>query len=114
MSATTTTAAAPVVGTLATYGFGSDCYPAIVTAVNPSGRKIVVHDLEYTLAPGAKPYEDWCSVSNGDLIVSGPRGGRGTVYTLRQNGRWVRQGSEMRSGGTVSLGDARYHQDPHF
>jgi len=112
MSATTTPIT-PTVGTLATYGYGADCYPAIVTGVNPSGRKIVVQDAIYELAPGAKPRENYCSASKGDLIISGP-GGRERVYTLRSNGRWVLQGQPMRGGSSISLGDARYHQDPHF
>jgi hypothetical protein len=113
MSATTTTVT-PSVGTLATEGVGSDCYPCMVTAVNPSGTKIVVNGVHYELAPGANAYQDWCSANNGTLIIHGPVEGRGNVYTLRKNGRWVRQGSPMRGGSSISLGDARYHQDPHF
>ena len=112
---TTTTRITPVVGTLATEGIGSDCYPCIVTGVNPSGTKIIVSGLACKLAPGANAYQDWASVKDGTLIITEtPTPGTGQVYSLRQNGRWVRQGQDMRTGQKISLGDARYHQDPHF
>ena len=113
MSATTKTIT-PEVGTLATYGFGSDCYPAIVTAVSASGRKIVVHNAVYKIAPGVNAYEDWASANNGTMLISGPVDGPGDVYTMRSNGRWIMQGQDKKNGRSVSLGDARYHQDPSF
>ena len=113
MSATTTIT--PEVGTLATQGFGSDCYPMIVTGVNPSGTKIVVSGLGCKPAPGVNVYQQWASVKDGTLIVTDtPEPGTGATYSLRRNGRWVRQGQDMKTGQRVSLGDARYHQDPHF
>lgn len=104
----------PEVGTLATTGYGSDCYPAIVTAVSASGRKITVHRARYEVLPGVDVRMNWASAKEGTLLISGPSDGRGDVYTLRKNGRWVRKGDPMRNGGGISLGDARYHQDPHF
>ena len=113
MSATTTIT--PVVGTLATQGFGSDCYPCMVTGVNPSGTKIIVSGVSYKLAPGVNAYQDWASANDGTLIITEtPEPGSGQVYSLRSNGRWVRQGQDMKNGQKISLGDARYHQDPHF
>lgn len=36
------------------------------------------------------------------------------VYTLRKNGRWVRRGSSLRGGNTLSQGRRDYYRDPHF
>jgi len=113
MSAANTTIT-PEVGTFATYGFGSDCYPAIVTAVNASGQKIVVHNAVYKIAPGVDIQQNWASAKNGTMLVSGPVEGNGDVYTLRSNGRWIMQGQDKKNGRSISLGDARYHQDPSF
>ena len=40
--------------------------------------------------------------------------GHPDVYTLRKNGKWIKQGASMRSGQQVTLGVASHYIDPHF
>ena len=107
------------VGTLATTGYGSDCYPAIVTAVSASGKTITVHNVDYIIAvPGLAiggPAARRASAKLGELILGWPSDDApGKTYSLRKNGRFYPKGSSIRSGGSIFLGDAIAYQDPSF
>ncbi len=97
----------PVVGLPATIGSGSDSYPAKVTEVSASGKRIKVQRLCYHAGEGHDYFgtQVW-------VVTDEPEGDE-RVYTLRKNGRWIQQGDSINGQG-IGLGFARAHQNPSF
>jgi hypothetical protein len=98
----------PKVGDGATTCVFSDCNPATVTWVSPTGKTVKArgdnwkvvsggeHDgsAEYEYSPDPNAYE--------------------STYTLRKNGRYVQKGESMRHGMRLSVGHRRRYYNPHY
>jgi hypothetical protein len=111
----TTTAAAtaivPVVGMGASFGAGSDSYPATVVEVSKSGKRLWITQDSVVVAGEWAEGEDEASLYT---TVSNMDGAR-REYTLRKNGRWILAGCEMKAHYmALTLGVRRYRQDPSF
>lgn len=99
----------PKVGMGATYGYGSDCYPATIIEVSPSGKRLTIQRDEVLVTSG--------SDQTGDKIytlLEDPNGAT-IEYSLRKNNRWypVGQPIDHRSYG-LTIGSRTYYQDPSF
>lgn len=101
------------VGSGATYGVGSDCYPyTVVEIINE--KKVVVQADKYE-ADKDNGYDYY-----GNQVYkyfTDQNGGR-KIVTLRKNGMWLPVGSVVSRGGCYangfSLGFRRAYQDPSF
>lgn len=91
------------VGDGATYGYGSDCYPATVVKVSASGKTVVVQDDHHT------PTADSNYFGNQSYTYSpNPNGATMTA-------RWSEKRKCFVANGTrVHVGHRRYYQDPSF
>jgi len=98
----------PELGMGATWGAGSDCYPATVVFVSTNKKLIRVRDDNY------KRTDKNGQSENKTYEYSPNPNGRVRTYTLRKNGRWIEQGSGMKSGASIGLGHRRAYWDPHF
>lgn len=102
------TVEAPRVGDLATVSLWSDCYPARVIKVSPSGHQVTLARLDSRVSSG--------SVVDGSAeytIQAEPRADAPTdVATRRPNGVYRLKGWQQ--GGRVSFGFAREYRDPSF
>ena len=98
----------PVVGMGATGGFGSDCYPYTIVSVSKDLKKIEVTADKHKPADGYNYYDN--QVFNYTSDMNAPR----TMYRLRKNGRYVKDGEPMKGGASISIGNRRYYQDPSF
>lgn len=113
---TTTAAAAktptvPVVGMPASYGAGSDSYPATIVEVSASGKKLWITRDEVIVtgewAQGEYEAKTYSTLPDMD--------GARTEYTLRKNGRWIPAGCPMSAYYmALTLNVSSYRQDPHF
>lgn len=93
------------------HGYGGDSYPVTALYISDSGRMLYVSSDTYrTLDPG-EAYKEGprqCEFTTCSLPPE-----ECAIYTLRGNGRFVRQGEAARSGNTLGHGRI-YAQDPHF
>jgi hypothetical protein len=98
----------PKVGDGVTLCSWSDCDPATIVEVSPSGKTIHVQDDRAEVVSGfgfngtakyeyAPDYE-----------------GQVTVFTLRKNGLWIQKGQPMKGGRRCSVAGRRKYRDPHF
>lgn len=95
----------PVVGIGATILMWSDRLPCTVIEVSKSGKSVVVQHDEYTRTDnnGMSECQDYEFAPN-------PEGQKRT-FTLRKNGRWVVEGSGMKSGECLSIGHRNRYYD---
>ena len=98
----------PEVGMGACGGFGSDCYPYTIVSVSKDGKKIEVTSDDHKPAPGCDYF------TNQVYTYTSNMNGQRTLYRLRKNGRWVKDGEPMRGGASITIGYRRYYQDPSF
>lgn len=89
----------------ATLIVGSDKYP--YTILTRSEKKITAQKDSFKAATGSDYFGDqkWDITSNPDAEIE--------VFTLRSNGRWVRQGDSM-NGCPLNPNFRRAYQDPSF
>jgi hypothetical protein len=102
-----TTTVKPKIGMGATMGIGSDCYPYTIVEILSDKRIAVTADI--STPTGKHDYfrnQDYDYTSNPDGVKE--------IYTLRKNGRWVREGETMHSGRCLHIGSRRRYDDPHF
>lgn len=95
----------PEVGMGATWSPWTDCYPCTIVVVTP--RTLVTRDDEYEVVGG--------SILDGSAKYEyspNPEGSE-KVWTLRKNGRWVRQGETM-NGRSLTIGIRRAYRDPSY
>lgn len=99
----------PVVGMGASYGAGSDSYPATIVEVSSNGKTIWVTEDLY------KPTKDFDFYSNQSYTYKSNMGGARRCYTLRKNGLFILEGASLNSHWmSLSIGIRRYYQDPSF
>lgn len=100
----------PTVGMPASFGAGSDSYPATIVEVSPNGKRLWI-TRDSVLCSG---WEHGQYEADSYVTASNMDGAR-TEYTLRKNGRWIPAGVEMKATYmALSLGVTSYRQDPHF
>lgn len=97
---------APRRGMGVTQNVGSDSYPHTVSRVI-NDRTIEVRRDNYRAAPGSNPY------GNQEYIYTRNRTATPVTLTLRQDGRWRRQGESMRSQAWT-IGNRRAYQNPSY
>jgi hypothetical protein len=95
----------------ATFGAGSDAYPATVQSVSKSGKAVTITADECLALSewkeGAYAPENWTSLPQPE--------GRPETYTLRKNGRWILQGQPITAYWCqLYLGRRDWRRDPHF
>lgn len=97
----------PAVGMGCTTGFGSDCYPHTIVAV--------AEDLSYicTTADSHETTEKHDYYGNQDYTYTTNWNASRTLWTLRKDGAYHRDGAGMRLSG-IAVGHRRYYQDPSF
>lgn len=95
----------PEVGMGASYGAGSDSYPATIVKVSASGKTLWIEADDYKFNPKAKEHED-------KYLYTRRPGTAQRKYTLRQDGYFHEVGA--RRGGTLGIGFRRFYQDPSF
>ena len=108
----------PEIGMGCTYGAGSDQYPATIINVEsyrkiPNGKITIQDDILIVIPP-----EDGKTYQYGDNIpykYESNIHGATTIYTLRKNNRYIKQGRAIKDWWcSLSIGYRRYYQDPHF
>jgi hypothetical protein len=95
---------APTVGMGATICLWTDRHAATVVAVSENGKTVTVQQDKATRTDNLGMSDCQSYTYEAD-----PKGRR-SVFTLRQNGRWVEKGCGMKSGPVLSLG----HRDEHY
>jgi hypothetical protein len=110
----------PAVGDGATHGYGGDCYPGTVTAVEPYRGTVVVtvHDDDHTYdcEKGEHVYVSTMRRGSSNWRLDIDYGSNGMPRAVWQrvsetdSGMWGKSG---RAGG-IGFGFRRYYQDPHF
>lgn len=97
----------PVVGMGATLCYVTDTHPYTIVRVIDVKTIEVVED-EYKVVKG--------NTHDGSAEYEySPGKGKSEIYTLRRNGKWVRQGESSAKGCTRLLpGIRRKYYDPHF
>lgn len=103
------------VGLAATQFVGSDRYAMVVTEVI-TARKIRVAPMlneDYREISDTKPIQ---RLEAEKMVKYVTREGKpsGEIYTLRKNGRWIREGEWLWRTGAVHLGYAETYLDPSF
>lgn len=110
MNTTAKATIVPVVGMAASYGAGSDSYPATIVEVSANGKRLwITRDEVITGEWNTGEYEakTYTTLPNPD--------GERREYTLRKNGKWIPKGIEQSAYYmALSLGVSSYRQDPHF
>ena len=99
----------PEVGMGASYGAGSDSYPATIVEVSPDKKTIWVTSDSSTPTKDSDFYngQSYTYETNWDA--------ERTCYTLRKNGSWIRKGQPMKAYWcSIGIGVRRKHIDPHF
>lgn len=90
----------------------SDRDPATIVRRSPKAIWVQRDRVEQMSKPDSDAYAN----GKGDVVVfirdyDAPL----ERYTLRSNGRWVREGNKMRQrGANITLGHRDYYRDPHF
>ena len=108
----------PVVGMAATMFVGTDRYAMVVTEVI-SPKKIRVdhmNDSDYdTLNEdekmqqlSKKQMKDYVVVNDKTITPSGD------IFSYRKNHRWIKEGQDLWSTGSIHLGHAENYRDPSF
>lgn len=95
----------PKVGDGATMSVGSDCYPATVVKVSPSGKTVEIQMDEYTRYDLGGPFTE-------DQRYNYHRNPNGGIRIVRMTKRGWRIGGQR--GTPVSFGTRRAYQDPSF
>ncbi len=113
---TTTAAAAkttitPEIGMGASFGAGSDSYPATIVEISKSGKMLWIQQDEVIVtgewAQGEYEAKTYSTMPNTEAAR--------ICYTLRKNGRWIMKGQPITAWYcALSIGQRRYRQDPHF
>lgn len=103
--------AEPVVGMPATFLSYTDRSPGTVIRII-SEKCIEIDDCPCEVIGG--PYEYGDSMEYEYLPKEITDDSRGTLYTLRKNGDWVRKGTKLGQGGVVMLGAREKYRDPSF
>jgi len=98
----------PELGMGATILMWTDRIAATVVHVSRSGREIDVREDH------AVRTDDNGMSESQDYEYSRNPNGRVHTYTLRKNGRWVRQGESMKGGQRLLLGQRRAYHDFSF
>jgi hypothetical protein len=97
----------PEIGMGATLCGWSDRHAATIVEVI-SDKTIVIQQDSFKVIKGS------CHDGSAEYEYSrNPEAGKG-VYTLRKNGRWVRQGESLKDGYRASVGFRSEYYDPHF
>lgn len=99
---------APTVGMGGTVLMWSDRYPVTVVEVSKSGKSVTVQDDTFTRTDknGMSECQDYTFTPN-------PNGSK-RVFTLRKNGRFVAEGSGMKTGEVLALGRRDRYYDYSF
>lgn len=98
----------PVVGMGATVLMLSDRHPATIVEVSKNLRKVTIQEDRFSVVSG--------SVMDGSAsydFKANPEASRET-YTLRKNGRYVREGESLKNGTGLRIGERDRYYDPHF
>lgn len=91
----------------ATIAVGSDRYPATIVARTAKTIKVQGDRATRIDGNGLSESQTWLFERDYDAPI--------LTYTLRRNGRWVRQGSPQNARGAgLGLGHRSRHDDPHF
>lgn len=99
---------APVVGMGATILMWTDRHACTVVAVSKDGKTVTVQEDKATRT-------DNLGMSDCQSYTFEPNPAAGKqVFTLRRNGRYVRQGSGMKSGEGLRLGTRDHYYDFSF
>lgn len=108
---TAKTAIVPEVGMGASYGAGSDSYPATIVSVSKSGKSLEIVE-DSVLVTGEWNEGEYSPETF--VTMADPEAPRRT-YTLRKNGRWILKGQPITAYYmALSIGRRSYRQDPHF
>ena len=91
------------VGEAATISIGSDCYPATVIDVTPSGKTVTCQYDNFVFIPG--------SLTTGGYEYSYQSDPNGRIMKFRYSAKYNRW---KNSSYRVSFGNRRYYQDPSF
>jgi hypothetical protein len=95
----------------ATVSIGSDREPA--TIVKRTAKTITIQRDRVSNMSG--PGHDAYANGKGQVVIfqrdyDAPL----EVYTLRDNGRWIRKGDPKTARGGLGIGRRDYYRDPHF
>jgi hypothetical protein len=98
----------PEVGMGATILHWTDRTAATIIDVSPNGKTITVQEDTATRSDshGMSDAQSYDYASNPD--------GATHVYTLRKNGKYVKQGNPLKGGQTVAIGYRRQYHDYSF
>lgn len=89
----------------ATFNCGTDRYPC--TIVSRTDKRIEVSWDDYSPAPD-------CDYFGDQRFLYSPGSVRAnSIFTLRKNGRWVKEGDTM-NGFSLTIGRRRKYSDPSF
>ncbi len=95
----------PAIGEGATVNYCADSHAMTVIAVSNNGKTVTVQRDSVKPAPDQI---DYCGANYSNRWVTAPDPtGAVMVFTLRQNGEYIEQGSPMRSGTKLHIG-SRY------
>lgn len=108
------------VGLCGTLFCGSDRYPVVITEVLSPKCVRVSHlenfDYENNLMSDDNGNE-FIQKMNSYIRINDEKTkieGVGSIYKLRKNNRWIREGQDLWSTGAVHFGKADYYLDPSF
>ena len=92
----------------ATVGIGSDCSPYTVIEVSPDYKTIKIQK------DSCKPADGYNYFGNQVYEFTPNPNGTIEVWTLRNNGRYVRKGDKKSNGFYLTIGSRRAYYDPSF
>jgi len=95
----------PKLGEGCTICFASDCAPATVVEISPSGKTVTVQRDHGIVTKRAKSYGDEPEYRF-EQDLEGPK----TVFRLNKHGAYCAKGGHPR----LFLGERRKYTDPHF
>ncbi len=101
----------PEIGMPATIIYWSDREPATIVAVAPKKVWIVIDESKRTDSNGISEDQTYEYASKPRFNHKGED--MAILYTLRQNGRYVRKGDNMK-GNSIVIGRRRKYVDPSF
>ena len=101
-------APAPVVGMGATKVGWTDRHAATIVAVSADGRTVRIQEDRATRTDtnGMSEVQTYEFAPNPSAEIE--------VYTLRKNGRWVKQGEPMKNGARITIGHRSEYYDYSF